>query len=578
MLRTHTCEELRIKDLKKKVTLSGWINVIRNKGSIIWIDLRDRYGITQLVLEEKKTDKLIFEKAKTLGREFVIQVKGEVSERISKNDKMSTGEIEILVEELEILNASKVPPFTIENNTDGGEELRMKYRYLDIRRQIIKENLFLRHKVVRLFREYLNKQNFIEIETPSLIKSTPEGARDFLVPSRMNPGKFYALPQSPQTFKQLLMIGGMDKYYQLVKCFRDEDLRADRAPEFTQVDCEMSFVEQEDIINTFEPLFQQIFNLIKGGILPKFSRYTYDEVMAKYGTDKPDLRFRMEIVDITEKAQKCEFKVFDQAELVGGICVKKSSSFTRKQIDFYTDYIKSPNLKGKGLVYIKYNEDGSIKSSIDKFIMPEQFKNWFKDLEAEKGDLIFIIADKKQKVQKILGHLRLQIASDLDLKDKNKFAPLWVTDFPLLEWNEGEKRFFAAHHPFTAPKDEDIDKMTSEPENVKAKAYDLVINGFEVAGGSIRIHKKDIQEKMFKIIGMNMDQAHEEFGFLINALEYGAPPHGGIAIGLARLCAILGGSDAIRDFIAFPKNNSGRDVMIDAPSDISAEQLKELKL
>lgn len=578
MLRTHTCEELRKSDIEKKVTLCGWINIIRNKGSIIWIDLRDRYGITQLVLEEKQTDASIFEKAKTLGREFVIQIKGEVSKRISPNDKIPTGEIEILVNELEVLNESKVPPFTIENNTDGGEELRMKYRYLDLRRSIVKENIILRHKIVKLFREFLNKQNFIEIETPSLIKSTPEGARDFLVPSRMNPGKFYALPQSPQTFKQLLMIGGMDRYYQIVRCFRDEDLRADRQPEFSQIDCEMSFIDQNDIINTFEPIIQQIFNLIKGVVLPKFPIYTYKEVMSKYGTDKPDLRFGMPIIDITEKAQKCNFNVFDQAELIAGICVKKASDFTRKQIDFYTNYIKTPNLGGKGLVYIKFNEDGSIRSSIDKFIMPEQFKMWFEDFEAEKGDLIFIIADKKPKVRKILGELRLKIADDLNLKDKNKFEPLWVTDFPLLEWNEEEKRFFAAHHPFTSPKDEDIDKMTSDPGKVIAKAYDLVINGYEIAGGSIRIHKKEIQEKMFKAIGMSLDEANEEFGFLIKALEYGAPPHGGIAIGLARLCAVLGGSDAIRDFIAFPKNNSGRDVMIDAPSNISADQLKELKL
>ncbi|MCP3660615.1 MAG: aspartate--tRNA ligase [Bacteroidetes bacterium] len=578
MFRTHNCGELKITDINKKVTLSGWINIIRNKGSIIWIDLRDRYGITQLVLEEKTTDSSIFKKAKTLGREDVIKVKGTVSKRTSKNEKISTGEIEIVITELEILNSSKIPPFTIENDTDGGEELRMKYRYLDIRRPQIRENLILRHQVVSILREYLNKKDFIEIETPSLIKSTPEGARDFLVPSRMNPGKFYALPQSPQTLKQLLMIGGMDKYYQLVKCFRDEDLRADRAPEFTQIDCEMSFIEQQDIFNTFEPAIQQVFNVIKGVTLPKFPVYTYDEVMSKYGTDKPDLRFDMQIIDITEKVQKCNFKVFDNSEYIGAICVKNSASFTRKQIDIYTDFIKNPNLKGKGLVYIKYNEDDSIRSSIDKFILPEQFKNWFIDLEAKKGDLVFVIADKKQKAQKILGELRLKLASDLNLKDKNKFAPLWVIDFPLLEWNEEHQRFFASHHPFTSPKDEDIVKMTTDPANVKAKAYDLVMNGFEIAGGSLRIHKKDIQEKMFKIIGMDLKQAYDEFGFLINALGYGAPPHGGIAIGLARLCAILGGSEAIRDFIAFPKNNSGKDIMIDAPSLISSEQLKELNL
>ncbi len=578
MLRTHNCGELRKSDINKEVTLSGWVQNIRDKGKIIWIDLRDRYGITQLVLENAKSNKELELKIKEIGREFVIKASGTVLERSSPNSNISTGEIEIILNDIEILNKSKVPPFLIEEVTDGGEELRMKFRYLDIRRGPISNNLELRHLVLTTIREYLNKENFIEIETPTLIKSTPEGARDFVVPSRLNPGNFYALPQSPQTFKQLLMIGGMDKYYQIVKCFRDEDLRADRQPEFTQLDCELSFINQEYILNTFESLIRHVFQVINGILLPPFPRITFDDAIATYGTDKPDTRLGMPFIDITEKAQEGEFKLFNDAEIILGICAKGCAKYTRKQIDILTDFVKSPQVGAPGLIYIKYNEDGTVKSSIDKFFYEEQVRVLSKEFEAEKGDIIFILCGKTDKTRTALSELRLKVAENEKLKHKDEFSPLWVLNFPLLEWNKEENRFHARHHPFTTPVEEDIDLLKTHPEKVKANAYDMVINGWEIGGGSIRIHNKELQEQVLKAVGFSIEEANNQFGFLLKALEYGAPPHGGIAFGIARLCSILGGSDQIRDFIAFPKNNSGKDIMIETPSTIAENQLRELKL
>ncbi len=611
MYRTHTCGELNIKDIGKTTSLCGWVSKIRDKGHIVWVDLRDMYGITQLKFPKPSTDGLIQkaplthmavakeasahtindgkvhynsktlqEKAKSLGREFVIKVQGEVIERESKNKKIATGDIEILVHDLEIINTSETPPFIIEDDTDGSEELRMRYRYLDIRRSIVKNNLLLRHKIITIFRNTLNTQGFTEVETPTLIKSTPEGARDFLVPSRMNKGKFYALPQSPQTLKQLLMVGGVDKYYQIARCFRDEDLRSDRQPEFSQIDCEMAFVDRDDILNLFEKVVKQVFSITKNVSLPKFDMMLYGDVMSTYGTDKPDLRFNMPIVDITNKAKKCDFKLFESSEKICGICVKGGANFSRKQIDSYTEFIKNPAVGGKGLIYIKYNEDGTIKSSIDKHIMSQQMQFWFDDFKAKKGDIMFIVTTDIPgfKVNEILGKLRVKIAKDLNLINSKKYIPLWVLDFPMFEQDKESGRLSAAHHPFTSPKEEDLSFLMTDYTKIKAKSYDLVINGHEIAGGSIRIHKEDIQRRIFHAIGMSDDEINEEFGFLMRALKYGAPPHGGIAFGVARLCAILGYSEQIRDFIAFPKNNAGRDVMIDSPSYVSNTQLGEIGL
>ncbi len=578
MLRTHTCGELRISDKGKDVTLTGWVQRIRDKGGLIWIDLRDRYGITQLLLEEGRSDDDLISKARTLGREYVIKTGGKVIERISKNPKMETGDIEIDLKSLEILNASKIPPFTIEDNTDGGEELRMKYRYLDLRRNPLKNSLLLRHKLSLETRKYLDSQNFVEIETPYLIKSTPEGARDFVVPSRMNPGEFYALPQSPQTFKQLLMVAGYDRYYQLVKCFRDEDLRADRQPEFTQIDCEMSFVEQEDVLNTFEGLIKYLFKEIKGIELEDFPRMSFDEAMRRYGSDKPDLRFGMEFVELNDVAQNRGFKVFDDAQLVVGINVQGAASYSRKQLDKLTDFVKRPQVGAKGLVYVKYNEDGSFKSSVDKFFDSSDLKKWAEKFGAKPGDLMLVLSGEKDKVRKQLNELRLEMGNRLQLRNPDTYKVLWITDFPLLEWDEESKRYHAMHHPFTAPKPEDADRLESSPATVRANAYDLVINGVEIGGGSIRIHNRDLQKRMFKVLGFSEKEAQNQFGFLMNAFEYGAPPHGGIALGFDRLAAMFAGKESIRDFIAFPKNNKGRDLMIDSPSQISQEQLNELAL
>jgi len=578
MLRTHTCGELRISDKGKDVTLTGWVQRIRDKGGLIWIDLRDRYGITQLLLEEGRSDDDLISKARTLGREYVIKTGGKVIERISKNPKMETGDIEIDLKSLEILNASKIPPFTIEDNTDGGEELRMKYRYLDLRRNPLKNSLLLRHKLSLETRKYLDSQNFVEIETPYLIKSTPEGARDFVVPSRMNPGEFYALPQSPQTFKQLLMVAGYDRYYQLVKCFRDEDLRADRQPEFTQIDCEMSFVEQEDVLNTFEGLIKYLFKEIKGIELDDFPRMSFDEAMRRYGSDKPDLRFGMEFVELNDVAQNRGFKVFDDAQLVVGINVQGAASYSRKQLDKLTDFVKRPQVGAKGLVYVKYNEDGSFKSSVDKFFDSSDLKKWAEKFGAKPGDLMLVLSGEKDKVRKQLNELRLEMGNRLQLRNPDTYKVLWITDFPLLEWDEESKRYHAMHHPFTAPKPEDADRLESNPATVRANAYDLVINGVEIGGGSIRIHNRDLQKRMFKVLGFSEKEAQNQFGFLMNAFEYGAPPHGGIALGFDRLAAMFAGKESIRDFIAFPKNNKGRDLMIDSPSQISQEQLNELAL
>ena len=578
MYRTHDCGELRLSDSNTKVTLCGWVQKSRDKGFMVWIDLRDRYGITQLIFDEQRSSKELFNKAKSIGREFVIQVKGKIIERSSKNLNIPTGEIEILVSELNILNESKTPPFTIEDDSDGGEELKMKYRYLDIRRNPIKEKLIFRHKVSSEIRNYLTKLDFIDVETPYLIKSTPEGARDFVVPSRMNSGEFYALPQSPQTFKQLLMVGGLDRYFQIVKCFRDEDLRADRQPEFTQIDCEMSFVNQEDILNTFEGLTKHLLKTIKGLDIDKFPRITYDEAISKYGSDKPDIRFGMEFGELNSVSQHKDFNVFNSAELVVGISVPGGNTFTRKEIDKYVDWVKRPQIGALGMIYVRYNEDGTFKSSVDKFYNQKDLGNWAKITNANKGDLIFILSGDKNKVRTQLSALRLELAQNLNLRNPEEFAPLWVTDFPLLEWDEESKKFHAMHHPFTSPKLDQIDLLESKPEEVKANAYDLVLNGNEIGGGSIRIHDKNIQSLMLKHLGFSDEQAKEQFGFLMNAFEYGAPPHGGIALGLDRLVAILDGQESIKDYIAFPKNNSGKDVMINAPSKLGDDQLDELSL
>ena len=576
MLRTHTCGELRIDQEGQEVTLSGWVQKQRDKGGIVYIDLRDRYGITQLIFEEGVTDQKLIEKAKSVGREFVLSARGEVVERYSKNDKIPTGDIEIRVLDLEILNISKTPPFTIEEETDGGEDLRMQYRYLDIRREAVRKKLELRHLMMSKVREYLTDDKFIEVETPYLIKSTPEGARDFIVPSRMNEGEFYALPQSPQTFKQLLMVAGLDRYYQIVKCFRDEDLRADRQPEFTQIDCEMAFVEQEDVLNTFEGMTKFIYKEIRDIELGDFQRISYKDAMEKYGSDKPDLRFGMEFIELNDLVQGKGFVVFDSAELVVGINANGCAEYSRKQLDELTDFVKKPQIGAKGLVYVKCNEDGSFKSSVDKFFDQEALKAWAEKMGAKPGDLLLVLAGEKNQTRKALNELRLEMGERLGLRDKNNVVPLWVLDFPLVEWDEETKRYHAMHHPFTSPKSEDIDKLDSDPGNVRANAYDLVINGVEAGGGSIRIHDRDLQAKMFKTLGFSKEEAEDQFGFLMGAFEYGAPPHGGIAFGFDRMCAMMAGEESIRDFIAFPKNNSGRDTMIDSPSKISSEQLTEL--
>ena len=578
MYRTHNCGELRKSDIGKQVTLSGWVQKMRDKGFMIWVDMRDRYGVSQLIFDEQRSSKDLLNQAKSLGREFVIQIHGKVIERASKNQNIPTGDIEILVKELTILNSSATPPFTIEDNTDGGEELRMKYRYLDIRREPIKKNLILRHEITQQVRKYLSDNSFIEVETPCLIKSTPEGARDFIVPSRINEGDFYALPQSPQTFKQLLMVAGLDKYFQIVKCFRDEDLRADRQPEFTQIDCEMAFVEQDDVLNTFEGLIIDIFKKIKKIDINKFPKITYEQAIEIYGTDKPDIRFGMEFVELNDVCQHKDFNVFNSAELVVGIVVNGGNTFTRKEIDKYIDWIKTPQVGAMGMVYLRCNDDGGFKSSVDKFYDQADLKNIAEKTKASKGDLIMILSGDKNKARSQLSALRLEVAKNLGLRNSEEFAPLWVVDFPLLNWDEEENKFHAMHHPFTSPKPDQIDLLKTSPSSVKANAYDLVINGNEIGGGSIRIHNKSVQEQMFKCLGFTKQESEEQFGFLMNAFKYGSPPHGGIAFGLDRLVAILGGSETIRDFIAFPKNNAGRDVMIDSPSKISKEQLKELKL
>ncbi|MFN5337118.1 MAG: aspartate--tRNA ligase [Bacteroidota bacterium] len=578
MFRTHTCGELRLPHVNQHVTLAGWVQRVRNKGGLIWVDLRDRYGLTQLIFEEGSSDKHVLDTAASLGREFVVQAKGLVIERTSKNEKMPTGDIEVKVEELTVLNPSKVPPFIIEDETDGGDELRMKYRYLDLRRNVVREKLQLRHRMMQETRKYMDAQRFIEVETPVLIKSTPEGARDFVVPSRVNPGEFYALPQSPQTFKQLLMVSGFDRYFQIVKCFRDEDLRADRQPEFTQIDCEMAFVSQEDILNTFEGLVKHLFSSVKGIDLGEVSHMTYADAMRWYGNDKPDLRFDMKFVELTSLSQGFGFQVADQAELVVGICAKGASEYTRKQIDELTEWIKRPQIGAKGMIYLRYNLDGSLKSSVDKFYSEDQLKRWADAFEATPGDLMLILSGEAKTTRKQLSELRLKMGEDLGLRDRSVFKPLWVIDFPLLEWDEETQRFHAMHHPFTSPKREDIPLLETDPGAVRANAYDLVINGVEVGGGSIRIHDRATQQLMFSHLGFTEEEAQKQFGFLMEAFEYGAPPHGGIAFGFDRLCAIFGGSDSIRDYIAFPKNNSGRDVMIDTPSTLASAQLEELSI
>lgn len=578
MLRTHTCGELRLNHQNQEVTLAGWVQRVRNKGGLIWVDLRDRYGLTQLIFEEGSSDKSLLEKASQLGREFVVQATGTVIERTSKNDKMPTGDIEIKVKSLEVLNSAKVPPFIIEDETDGGDELRMKYRYLDLRRNVVREKLQLRHKMMQETRKYMDAQAFIEVETPVLIKSTPEGARDFVVPSRVNPGEFYALPQSPQTFKQLLMVSGFDRYFQIVKCFRDEDLRADRQPEFTQIDCEMAFVTQEDILNTFEGLTRHLFREVKGVELEEVKRMTYADSMKYYGNDKPDLRFDMKFVELNELVQGKGFSIFDQAELVIGICANGASEYTRKQLDELTEWVKRPQIGAKGMVYLKYNTDGTLKSTVDKFYSAEDLQAWANAFEAKPGDLILVLSGNAKSVRKQMSELRLKMGEDLGLRDRTVFKPLWVVDFPLLEWDEETKRYHAMHHPFTSPKREDIPLLETDPGEVRANAYDLVINGVEIGGGSIRIHDRPTQQLMFTHLGFSDAEAQKQFGFLMEAFEYGAPPHGGIAFGFDRLCAIFGGSDSIRDYIAFPKNNSGRDVMIDTPSTISDDQLQELSI
>ncbi len=578
MYRSHSCGELRASHINSEVTLAGWVQKSRDKGFMIWIDLRDRYGITQLIFDEERTSADIIERAKELGREFVIQVTGTVIERQSKNPNMETGDVEVLVTKLEILNEALLPPFTIEDDTDGGEDIRMKYRYLDIRRNPVKENLMFRHKVSMEVRKYLSDEGFIDVETPYLIKSTPEGARDFLVPSRMNAGQFYALPQSPQTFKQLLMVGGMDKYFQIVKCFRDEDLRADRQPEFTQIDCEMAFVEQEDILNTFEGLTRHLLKEIKGVEVDTFPRIQFDDAMRLYGNDKPDIRFGMEFGELNNVAQHKEFNVFNNAELVVGIAVPGGASYTRKEIDKLIDWVKRPQVGALGMVYVKCNEDGSFKSSVDKFYDQDDLAKWAEVTRAKAGDLICVLSGDTNKVRAQLSALRMEMAERLGLRKADEFAPLWVVDFPLLELDEETGHYHAMHHPFTSPKPGQLELLDTEPGEVKANAYDLVLNGNEIGGGSIRIHDKETQAIMFKHLGFTEEEAKEQFGFLMDAFQYGAPPHGGIAFGLDRLVSILGGQETIRDFIAFPKNNSGRDVMIDAPANIDDEQLKELNI
>ena len=578
MYRSHSCGELNSDHIGNQVTLSGWVQKVRDKGFVVWVDLRDRYGITQLVFDEERTSLEILNRAQELGREFVIQAKGKVIERESKNKNIPTGDIEVLVEELTVLNAAKTPPFTIEDDTDGGEDLRMKYRYLDIRRTPVRENLIFRHKVTIAVRNYLSDLGFIETETPYLIKSTPEGARDFVVPSRMNEGQFYALPQSPQTFKQLLMVGGMDKYFQIVKCFRDEDLRADRQPEFTQIDCEMAFIDQEDILNTFEGLTTHLLKELKGVEVTEFPRMTYDDAMKRYGNDKPDIRFGMEFGELNEVAQHKDFGVFNSAELVVGIAVPGAASYTRKEIDALVNWVKRPQVGALGMVYVKCNEDGSYKSSVDKFYDQEDLAKWAEVTGAKPGDLICVLSGDTLKVRTQLSALRMEMAERLELRKSDEFAPLWVIDFPLLEWDEDTKRYHAMHHPFTSPKPGQLELLETNPGEVKANAYDLVLNGNEIGGGSIRIHDSKTQALMFDYLGFTPEEAKAQFGFLMDAFQYGAPPHGGIAFGLDRLVAILGGQETIRDFIAFPKNNAGRDVMIDAPAKIDEEQLKELHL
>lgn len=578
MFRTNTCGELRIEDKGKKITLSGWVQRSRKMGGMTFIDLRDRYGITQLVFNQE-TDEVLCEKANHLGREYVIQIEGIVAERSSKNSNIPTGDIEILVEKLTVLNESKTPPFTIEDNTDGGDDIRMKYRYLDLRRNNVRSNLMLRHQMAFETRRYLDSMNFMEVETPILIGSTPEGARDFVVPSRMNPGQFYALPQSPQLFKQLLMVSGFDRYFQIVKCFRDEDLRADRQPEFTQIDCEMSFVEQEDVLNTFEGLAKHLFKTIKNvEITEPFQRMTYADAMKYYGSDKPDTRFEMKFVELKEAVSGKDFVVFDSAEYVAGICASDCANYTRKQLDELTDFVKRPQIGAKGLVYIRFNDDGTVKSSVDKFYSEDDLVRIGKLFDAQKGDLILILAGDEEKTQKALCELRLEMGTRLGLRDKNVFAPLWVVDFPLFEWDEESQRFFAKHHPFTSPKVEDIPLLDTNTGAVRANAYDMVINGVELGGGSIRIHDSKLQSKMFELLGFTPEKAEAQFGFLMGAFQYGAPPHGGLAFGLDRFVSLFAGLDSIRDCIAFPKNNSGRDVMIDAPSPIDNAQLEELNI
>ena len=581
MYRTHTCGELRLADAGKEVVLSGWVQRVRDKGTLLWIDIRDRYGLTQLFLQEGVSSAEVMEKARTLGREFVIQAKGTVIERESKNPNIPTGEIEIQLNELNILNASKTPPFTIEDKSDGGDDLRMKYRYLDLRRNPLKNNLILRHNVAIETRSYLSQQGFIEVETPCLIKSTPEGARDFVVPSRMNPGEFYALPQSPQQFKQLLMVAGFDKYFQIVRCFRDEDLRADRQPEFTQIDCEMSFVEQEDVLNTFEGLAKHLFKKVKGLEFDKFPRMTWHDAMKYYGSDKPDIRFDMKFVELTDLAQGKGFPVFDDSEIVVAINAKGCASYTRKQIDALTDFVKRPQVGAKGLVYVKYNEDGSIKSSIDKFYSPEDLKTWLDRCGAVAGDMLLILSGKTMETREQMNCLRLEMGNQLGLRNPDDYKPLWVIDFPLLEWDEETQRYYAKHHPFTAPKPEDEHLLDEEPSRwaeIRANAYDIVLNGVEIGGGSVRIFNRDLQNKMFRTLGFTDESAQAQFGFLMNAFEYGAPPHAGLAFGFDRLCSLFGGQESIRDFIAFPKNNMGRDVMTESPSTIADAQLEELQI
>jgi len=578
MYRSNTCGELNASFVGKKVVLAGWVQKSRDKGGLVWIDLRDRYGITQIILNESQDSPQLLQIARSLGREYVVQVKGKVVERSSKNDKIATGDVEIVPSEIIVLNKAEIPPFLIEDETDGGDDIRMKYRYLDLRRNVVRKNLELRHRVSQVARQYLDAQQFIEVETPVLIKSTPEGARDFVVPSRMNPGEFYALPQSPQTFKQLLMVAGFDRYFQIVKCFRDEDLRADRQPEFTQIDCEMAFVEQEDILNTFEGLTKAIFKSVLQIDLPDFQRMQYADAMRRFGSDKPDIRFGMEFQYLKPLTEGAGFPVFDQAESVIGLVAEGCAEYTRKQLDELTEWVKRPQIGAGGLIYVRYAANGDIKSSVDKFYSPEILKKWLDQAGAKPNDLLLILCGKEEKTQKALNELRLEMGSRLGLRTKDKFEVLWVVDFPLLEFIEEEGRYFAMHHPFTSPKPEDIELLATDPGKVRANAYDLVINGVEIGGGSIRIFGKELQSRMFSLLGFTEEEAKKQFGFLLDAFEFGAPPHGGIAFGFDRLCSMLGGADSIRDFIAFPKNNSGRDVMIDSPSTLDQKQLNELSI